>query len=169
MLFRSFLAGHPDKLHQWLLKAEAILPAAVAHMVARAASAFVQGFAVLRQFNRLVAALGWSLIVWLLISATVWAVSVAFGIAMPYTGAWLMLAPLVVGVAVPTPGGVGGYHEAYRIGATAFFHADNNTAVAAAIVLHAVSMLPVIVVGLLFMLQDGLTLTGFKMDEGVNK
>ena len=51
-----------------------------------------------------------------------------------------MLAPLVVGVAVPTPGGVGGFHEAYRIGATAFFGADNDTAVGAAIVLHAISM-----------------------------
>ena len=164
-----FLAGHPDKLHAWLLKAEAILPASMAHMVARMASTFVEGFAVLRQFNRLVAALGWSLVIWLLIATSIWAVSVAFGIAMPFTGAWLMLAPLVVGVAVPTPGGVGGFHEAYRIGATAFFHADNNTAVAAAIVLHAISVVPVTVAGLLFMLQDGLSLTGFKMDQGVNK
>ena len=40
-----------------------------------------------------------------------------------------MLAPLVVGVAVPTPGGVGGFHEAFRLGATSFFGADNDTAV----------------------------------------
>ncbi len=70
---------------------------------------------------------------------------------MPFTGAWLMLAPLVVGVAVPTPGGVGGFHEAYRFGATAFFGADNDTAVGAAIVLHAISVVPVTIVGLLFM------------------
>ncbi len=79
---------------------------------------------------------------------------------MPLTGAWLMLAPLVVGVAVPTPGGVGGFHEAFRIGATAFFGADNDAAVAAAIVLHAVSFGPVVVAGLWFAVQDGLKLGG---------
>ncbi len=81
---------------------------------------------------------------------------------MPFTGAWLMLAPLVVGVAVPTPGGVGGFHEAFRIGATSFFGADNDTAVAAAIVLHAVSFVPVVVVGLWFTVQDGLRLGGIE-------
>ena len=79
---------------------------------------------------------------------------------MPFTGGWLMLAPLVVGVAVPTPGGVGGFHEAFRLGATAFFGADNDTAVGAAIVLHAISVVPVVIVGLIFIIQDGLKIGG---------
>ena len=116
-------------------------------MIARFAQTFAEGFAVVRSPARLVAAMAWSIVLWIAIAAGIWAVSVAFGIAMPFTGAWLMLAPLVVGVAVPTPGGVGGFHEAYRIGATAFFGADNDTAVGAAIVLHAISVGPVIIVG----------------------
>jgi uncharacterized membrane protein YbhN (UPF0104 family) len=63
-------------------------------------------------------------------------------------------------VAVPTPGGVGGFHEAFRLGATAFFGADNDTAVGAAIVLHAISFVPVVLVGLWFTIQDGLRLGG---------
>ena len=70
------------------------------------------------------------------------------------------LLTLVVGVAVPTPGAVGGFHEAYRLSATSFFGADNNTAVGAAIVLHAISVGPVTLAGLLFILQDGLKLGG---------
>ena len=84
----------------------------------------------------------------------------AFRIAMPFTGGWLMLAPLVVGVAVPTPGSVGGFHEAFRLGATSFFGADNDTAVGAAIVLHAISVGPVTLAGLLFIVQDGLKIGG---------
>ena len=91
--------------------------------------------------------MAWSIVLWVAIAAASGRSSVAFGIAMPFTGAWLMLAPLVVGVAVPTPGGVGGFHEAFRLGATAFFGADNNTAVGAAIVLHAISVGPVMIVG----------------------
>jgi len=71
-----------------------------------------------------------------------------------------MLAPLVVGVAVPTPGGVGGFHEAFRLGATSFFAADNDTAVGAAIVLHAISVVPVVIAGLWFTIQDGLKIGG---------
>lgn len=155
-----FMAGHPERLHAWVLKAEAILPARLASMIARFAQTFAEGFAVVRSPARLVAATAWSIVLWVAIASGIWAVSVAFGIAMPFTGAWLMLAPLVVGVAVPTPGGVGGFHEAYRFGATAFFGANNDTAVGAAIVLHAISIGPVILVGLLFIVQDGLKLGG---------
>jgi uncharacterized protein (TIRG00374 family) len=155
-----FMAGHPERLHAWVLKAEAILPARIAAMIARFAQTFAEGFAVVRSPGRLAAAIAWSIVLWVAIASGIWAVSIAFGIAMPFTGAWLMLGPLVVGVAVPTPGGVGGFHEAYRFGATAFFGADNNSAVGAAIVLHAISIGPVIIAGLLFIVQDGLKLGG---------
>ena len=57
---------------------------------------------------------------------------------MPFTGSFLIMALLVVGVAVPTPGAVGGFHAAFRLGATTFFGAPDDAAVGAAIVLHAV-------------------------------
>lgn len=160
LLVMFFMAGHPERLHEWLLKAERVFPARITAMIANFAKTFAEGFAVVRRPERLVVALAWSLVLWLMIAAGIWAVSIAFGIVMPFTGAWLMLAPLVVGVAVPTPGGVGGFHEAYRLGATAFFGADNDTAVGAAIVLHAFSVVPVTIAGLLFMVQDGLKLGG---------
>jgi hypothetical protein len=72
------------------------------------------------------------------------------------------MAVLVVGVAVPTPGAVGGFHQAYRIGVTAFFGATTSQAVGAAIVLHAVSFVPVTLLGALFMAQEGLSLRGVR-------
>ncbi len=165
LVLMFFMAGHPERLHVWLLKAEAVLPKRLAAMIARFAQTFAEGFAVVRSPGRLVAAMAWSIVLWVAIASGIWAVSVAFGIAMPFTGAWLMLAPLVVGVAVPTPGGVGGFHEAYRIGATGFFGADNDTAVGAAIVLHAISVGPVTIAGLIFIVQDGLKLGGMARGE----
>jgi len=161
-----FMAGHPDRLHAWLLKAEHVLPARAARLLAGFAKTFAEGFAVVRRPERLIAAMAWSLVLWATIAAGTWAVSAGFGIAMPFTGGWLMLGPLVVGVAVPTPGGVGGFHEAYRIGATSFFGADNDTAVGAAIVLHAISVVPVTIAGLIFMVQDGLKLSSLKIEDG---
>ncbi|MGE0862388.1 MAG: lysylphosphatidylglycerol synthase transmembrane domain-containing protein [Vicinamibacterales bacterium] len=160
LLVMFAMAGHPERLHAWVLKAERVLPSQLAIIVARFARTFAEGFAVVRSPMRVLAALAWSLVLWLTIGAGLWAVAVGFGIDMPFTGAWLMLAPLVVGVAVPTPGGVGGFHEAFRLGATSFFAADNDTAVGAAIVLHAISVVPVVIVGLIFIIQDGLKLGG---------
>lgn len=164
-----FMAGHPERLEAWLLKAERVLPARLAALIARLARTFAEGFAVVRRPERLVAAMAWSMVLWITIAAGIWAVAEAFGIAMPFTGGWLMLAPLVVGVAVPTPGSVGGFHEAFRLGATAFFGADNNTAVGAAIVLHAISVVPVTVFGLWFTVRDGLKLGGLAKGEGLGK
>jgi uncharacterized membrane protein YbhN (UPF0104 family) len=159
------MAGHPERLHEWMLKAERVLPTRIAQLIATFAKTFAEGFAVVRRPERLSAAMAWSIVLWITIAAGLWTVSIGFGIAMPFTGAWLVLAPLVVGVAVPTPGGIGGFHEAYRLGATGFFGADNDTAVGAAIVLHAISVVPVTIFGLLFMVQDGLKLGGMARGE----
>ena len=111
---------------------------------------------------RCLLALVWSFPLWLAIAAEAWAVTVAFGIDMPFAGTFLLQALLVIGVAVPTPGGVGSYHEAYRFGVTTFFGAPNDRAVAAAIVAHAISFVPVVLLGVVFMAQDGLSVGGLK-------
>ena len=131
-------------------------PHGVAERLASVARTFSTGFAVAREPRALTMALLWSIPLWVAISAEAWLVTVAFGVAMPFTGTFLLQALLVIGVAVPTPGAVGSYHEAYRIGVTTFFGASNEAAVAAAIVTHAVSYFPVVIAGMVFMFQDGL-------------
>jgi uncharacterized membrane protein YbhN (UPF0104 family) len=106
----------------------------------------------------LIIAFLWSFPLWITLAAEAWLVTLASGIAMPFTGSFLLQALLVIGVAVPTPGAIGSYHEAYRIGVTTFFGASNDAAVAAAILTHAVSFIPVVLCGLIFMAQDGLSM-----------
>ncbi len=156
------LAGHPAWMQTWLALADRLLPARLASIIGRATRRFADGFGVLRRPERLLASLGWSLVLWLIICAETWVVARAFGIDMSFTGSWLMLALLVVGVAVPIPGGVGAFHEAFRLGATSFFAADNDAAVAAAIVLHATSFLPVTIMGLWYAAREGLDMKGLK-------
>jgi len=59
---------------------------------------------------------------------------------------------------MPTPGQVGGFHTMYKIAVTTFFGASEPTAVGAAIVLHAISNIPVTLLGLVFMAREGLSL-----------
>jgi uncharacterized protein (TIRG00374 family) len=151
------LATHPERIGGLVFAIARVLPHAVADRLAGLARTFSGGFAVAREPRALAAAVAWSFPLWLAIAAEAWLVTIAFGIAMPFTGTFLLQALLVIGVAVPTPGAVGSYHEAYRIGVTTFFGAPEDTAVAAAIVTHAISYFPVVLTGIVFMAQDGLS------------
>ena len=156
------MAGHPERLHGLVLGLERVLPTRLAHVVARFARTFAEGLAVVRQPRRLALALVWSLVLWLLIAIYAWLGARAFGITLPFMGSFLVSAILVVGVAVPTPGGVGGVHEAFRLATTEFFGASNDAAVGAAIVVHGLSTLIVIAGGLWFAIRDGLTFGGLR-------
>ena len=65
-------------------------------------------------------------------------------------------------MAVPTPGAVGGFHEAFRFGATTFFAASDDAAVGAAIVLHAFTIGPSLLLGLVFAAQEGLNIASMQ-------
>ncbi len=152
-------AGHPERLGRWALRIERVLPAKLARMVATFVESFTQGLGVMRQPRRLLVSLALSIPLWLSIAAGIWLTSLAFHITLPYVGSFLVMTILVVGVAMPTPGAVGGFHAAYQIGVQSFFGAPDDRAIGAAIVLHAVSFVPVTLLGLYFMARDGLSLS----------
>jgi uncharacterized membrane protein YbhN (UPF0104 family) len=150
------LAGNPARLTRALARLGEVAPSALAGLVARIVGNFASGLGAIRRPGRLLVAFAWSFPLWISIALGIWAVAVAFGLPVPFTGSFLLIAILVIGVAVPTPGAVGGFHEAFRLGATAFYGASEAKAVGAAIVLHALSFGPSLVLGLYFAAQVGL-------------
>ena len=151
------LAGHPERLGTWALRIERVLPAKAAHLVARLVESFADGLAVMRRPRHLAGSLALSFPLWLSIALGIYVTSHAFHITFSYLGSFLVMTILVVGVAVPTPGQVGGFHTAYLIAVRTFFGVAGPTAVGAAIVLHAISFVPVTLLGLFFMAREGLS------------
>lgn len=149
------LASHPERIGGLIRAADRVLPHAIAHKLADVATAFSRGFVGAKSPMTLLLGVLWSFLVWTCIAGETWAVTRALDIDMPFAGSFLVQVFLVIGVAVPTPGGVGSFHEAYRWAVTTFFHAPNDSAVAAAIVVHLVSYIPVILCGLVLMIQEG--------------
>jgi uncharacterized protein (TIRG00374 family) len=156
------LAGRPARLAELLRRLESMMPSALAGLLARVVEKFTHGLGAIRRPGRLIIALAWSFPLWLTIAFGIWAGALAFRIDVPYPGSFLLVALLVIGVAVPTPGAVGGFHEAFRIGATTFFGAGNQAAIGAAIVLHAFSVGPYLLLGLFFAAQEGLNVSGMR-------
>ena len=150
------LAGDPARLGRTMARLEQVLPSTLAGLIARIAEKFARGLGAIRRPGRLIVALLWSFPLWLSIAAGIWCVAVAFRFAVPFTGSFLLIALLVIGVAVPTPGAIGGFHEAFRIGATMFYGAPDEAAVGAAIVLHLFSIGPALLLGLIFAAREGL-------------
>ncbi len=160
VLFLS--AGHPERLERWATRVGRRLPGRLGALLAGFVRAFAEGLAVMRQPSRLAVAVAWSLPLWLSLALGIWFTSLAFDLTFSYPGTFLVMMFLVVGVAVPTPGSVGAFHLAYLWAVTRFFGLDSDTVAAAGLVLHAVSFLPVTLVGLVFMWQDGLSLGRLK-------
>lgn len=153
-----FLAGHPEQLGAWARRIERVLPERLAHAVASIVESFAEGLAVMRRPAHLLGSLALSFPLWLSIALGIFVTSRAFHMTFGYLGSFLVMTLLVVGVAVPTPGQVGGFHTAYKIAVMTFFGASEPTAVGAAIVLWAVSFVPVTLLGLVFMAREGLSL-----------
>lgn len=153
------LAGNPTRLAQSLARLETVLPSALAGLLARVAEKFATGLGAIRRPGRLFVALLLSFPLWLCIAAGMWSTAVAFHLAVPFAGSFVVVALLVVGVAVPTPGAVGGFHAAFRFAATTFFGAPDDAAVGAAIVAHLFSVGPALLLGLMFAAQEGLNLS----------
>jgi uncharacterized protein (TIRG00374 family) len=155
-------AGHPERVGQWVDWFSRWLPTRIAQALGSFARKFSEGLAVMRRPRALIISMAWSIALWVSICLGIWVVSRAFDLTMPFTGAFLVVMYLVVGVAAPTPGGAGGFHWMYKFAVMKYFGASADAAAAAAIMLHLVSFVPVAILGFLFMWQDGLTLGGLR-------
>ena len=160
-------AGHPERVGRGAARLTTPLPDRVSTIASGLAHRFVEGLAVMRQPLSLLWVAAWSVVLWLSLGAVLWLATTAFGIDMPAAGAGVLLALVVVGVTVPTPAGIGGYHAAYQVGVVGLYAASADAAVAAGLVVHAISFLPVTLIGIVFMAQEGLWLSRIgKMVEG---
>lgn len=156
------LAGHPERLGHFAGRLASRLPPAAAHAVGNLVKTFAEGLKVMRSPAHLAVAMAWSVPLWLSIALGILFTVYAFDLTMTFVGSFLVVGYLAVGVAAPTPGAAGGFHGMFLLALTQFFGVRADVAGAAAIVAHLVSFIPVTILGLLFMWQDGLTLGGLK-------
>ncbi len=151
--------AHSDKAMAAFDRILAYLPSRLSGIFSSLLRAFGEGLAVLQAPARhLAIIMGQSVLVWLAIALSIYLNNRAFGIYLPFHACFLIIGFLTVGVAVPTPGMVGGFHEAFLLALTQSFGVDKGTAAAAGITMHALSNLPVLLGGLLLLPGEGLTL-----------
>jgi uncharacterized protein (TIRG00374 family) len=160
LVFLLALHTNAERVVGVLEKVLARAPRWLAEPLGRMLHSFSAGLAVLRAPVAHLAKIGLqSLVVWLLIALSFYLNHLAFRIDLPFHATFLLIAFLVVGVAIPTPGMVGGFHAFYLLALGEVYAIDRATAVAAGIAAHALSNLPVLVLGLALLGREGLSLS----------
>jgi uncharacterized protein (TIRG00374 family) len=112
-----------------------------------AALGLSRGVDALRSPRRLVPIVAYSLIAWLTISLGTWIGILAAGARVGFADVLVLLPLLALGVSIPTPGGVGGYHAAMQIGLTSLFGVDPTTAAGVGILMHLAVVVPILLAG----------------------
>jgi uncharacterized protein (TIRG00374 family) len=121
---------------------------------------FLDGLRVLQRPRDLLITMVASFVLWYVIFWQVKVTLMAFSLDLPLRVAFMLVTLAVIGLAIPTPGGVGGFHKATQVGLTTFFGVELNLATAIAIVYHAICFVPITVIGLLC-----LPLLGMKVSD----
>ena len=135
-------------------------PERFAAAISKAVHSFGEGLAVLKASPaHLAAIMGQSLVVWLLLAVGIHWNNRAFGLTLPFHSAFLILAFLTIGVSIPTPGTVGGFHAFYLAALTKAYGVNSDVAAAAGIASHALTNLPVLLLGLAFLGREGLSVS----------
>jgi uncharacterized protein (TIRG00374 family) len=159
LVFLLALHANADRVVALSERLLARAPRWLSEPLGRILHSFSAGLAVLRAPFPLLARIGLqSLLVWLLIALGFHLNHAAFRIDLPFHATFLLIAFLVVGVAIPTPGMVGGFHAFYLIALHQVYGVDRATAAAAGIAAHALTNLPILVFGLALLGREGLSL-----------
>lgn len=96
--------------------------------------------------------------IWFCLTGQFILVMYAVGRPLPYLSSFLVTGMTILGIAIPTPGGVGGFHKAAQMALTNFYGFDVNSSVAVAVVFHIVGTAPVILTGLALFAREGMSI-----------
>jgi glycosyltransferase 2 family protein len=94
--------------------------------------------------------------IWFCLNSQFWLATQAVHHPLPFDASFFVTGVTTIGLAIPTPGGIGGFHKACQLVLTRFYRFDIDSSVAVAVVFHLIGTLPVLVTGLLLFAKEGL-------------
>lgn len=100
----------------------------------------------------------WTVVVWLLPATAAWAMLRAVHLDLPFIAGWVVLAFVGLGISVPSaPGYLGVWHFAAKL-ALEIFGVTPSAAIAYALLYHASALLPITLVGWIYLLREHVSL-----------
>ncbi len=130
-------------------------PAKFGEIFNRIIDMFIEGLGVLRYKRELFTAFFYSAAAWTVEVFTYWLMAQAMGIEVNFYLVCLIMAVANFAIMAPsTSGGIGPF-EFFGVGVMLLFAYEKETAVAYIFVIHAMILLPIIALGLIFFIKEG--------------
>ena len=153
-----YVASSPERAGRWTERLVAILPRRLREPGRGFADSFLSGLQSLRSPYLMGLVLATSLGAWLLEATMYYMVGLSFGIGEGFAAYLMVAAAANLAITLPsTSGGIGPF-ELLTKETLIFLGVGSTAAVAYAIALHALLLLPVVVVGLVFLWATNLSL-----------
>ena len=115
---------------------------------------FVETLSIAQHRNGLVPILLYTGAIWFCLTSQFWLTANGLGYSLPWDSSIFVTGITTVGLAIPTPGGVGGFHKACQLVLTHFYRFDVDASVAVAVLFHLVGTVPVVATGLALIAHD---------------
>ncbi len=151
-LFAWWLAPRRKLLERWSRRHYGLGRHPVFNKLAALFFRFAEGLDSFKKKRVILYLLFLSLVIWGGVAAAAWCFLEALHLQLPWEASVLLLVFISLGAAVPTPGGIGGVHKAIAWALTAFYGVDEDNAVAAGFIGHAVLFFPSILWGIGYVL-----------------
>ncbi len=144
-LFSVFRRAQTERFFEKLWR---LLPSRLQPRAQAFAATFVDGFASLKRPGLFLGITAGSLTMWFVINLQIYCVLKAFRLDLPLSASYIVTAAAVLGLAVPTPGGLGSYQAAVDQALRSFFGVTKETAAGVAILAWVTSFVLITLIGL---------------------
>ena len=151
------VARAPDACRRILQRLTGRWPG-VARMLSAMFDTALRGLDGIRTPAHLPRLVAWTALVWLAPATAAWAMLRAVHLDLPFGAGWTVLAFVGIGISVPSaPGYVGVFHAA-ATAALEIFGVPRSAALAYALLYHASAMVPITIVGWLYLMREHVSL-----------
>lgn len=148
-----FFRERVRRLFQWLSR---FLPQRFRASLMHFFDTFTQTLRITKNPTALVKVLLCTVGTWACLTSQFWFATLAVHHPLPFDASFFVTGVTTVGLAIPTPGGIGGFHKACQLVLTRFYGFTIDSSVAVAVLFHLIGTLPVLVTGLVLFAREGL-------------
>lgn len=163
VIFLRFQTELTLRIIGWFLKP---FSAGLRESILEFVASFINGLDILKDFGALVSTTLLSLLIWLITITQSYVLFFGFGMELQFSHATILLVVIALSVMVPAaPGFVGTFHYACSVTLT-LMAIEPTIAKGYAIVAHVMSMLPITIVGFLFMWWENISILELQKKDG---
>ena len=151
------------RLHEWLGR---LLPRRIRESWMHFFDTFTETLRFTQHPRAMMKVLLCTLGTWACLTSQFWFATMAVSERLPYDASFFVTGVTTVGLAIPTPGGIGGFHKACQLVLTRFYGFSVDASVAVAVLFHVIGTLPVLAIGLFLFAKEGVTLKALRSGDG---